>query len=161
MQLAGERTHLFVQQPLDERVDVLVLCVGGLALLKPLANAREAAIERGGFGAREHADAQQRLHPRTAAFDVFAPDPAVDGEAAVQLVEARRRGALEAAAPQAMPRLPRHLRQRRCTCDRRHTATSASAGFGCAAGSCAWRTPASARVGIEKRRMKPFASAWS
>ncbi len=102
VELPGHGADFFVQQPLDERVYVLVWRAHGCPVGEALGDAVEAVLELRLLGGRHNADPAERVHPRLARDDVLRPEAMMDGEAAVQRVERFARSQREAPAPHLM-----------------------------------------------------------
>jgi len=83
VQLAGNRTHLGVEQPLDEGVHVFVRRADGGSIGELVGNAIEAREQLRLFRGRHHTRAAQRVHPRFASEDVLWPEAMIDGKGAV------------------------------------------------------------------------------
>ena len=149
VQLPRRRADLFVQQPLDQRVDVFVRGAHGGAVGEPLGDAVEPLEQRGLLGGGEHAHAAQRVDPRLARRDVLGPQPVVHGQAAVQRLQRLARAEGEAPTPHLV------LRRLDPVLGRHQSAAAPSSALRAAS------SPAPIRIARPYSRMKPAASRWS
>jgi len=156
IQLPGDRSDLFVEQPLDQGVDILVRCVHRRALAQPPGDALESPMQRGDLVIGEHAGAAEPGGPGLGDPDVLRPHALIDRQAAVQPVEGVRRGVREPPAPHVVGRPGSRGRHGERAAVTRAGVAQAT---GRSAAACR-RTSAPMRTGRPKRRMKPPASAW-
>ena len=99
MQVAGQGADFLVQQPLDERVHVLVGGARGGAVSQPLGDAVQPLEQLRFFRRRQHPRTAQGVNPGLARRDVLRPEPVVHRETAVQGVERLAGAEGEAPAP--------------------------------------------------------------
>ena len=99
VELARRGADFFVEQALDERMDVLIGGAGRGAVGEPLGDAVEAVEQLGFLFSRQHADAAEGVNPRLAGGDVLRPEPVIHRETAVQGVERFGGPEREAATP--------------------------------------------------------------
>jgi len=99
VQLAGETTHLVVEQALHESVHVFVWGADRGAVGELIRYAIETAKQLRFFMGSDNSSPAERVHPRLARGDVLRPEAMIDGEAAIQRVERLARPESEASAP--------------------------------------------------------------
>src|SRR5687768_16042879 len=116
-------------------MNVLVGCIVRERLLQLLCYPAQTSVQRTRFIRVEHVGAHERLHPCSAAFNVFTPQTLIDGERTVQLRERWRWSGREPAAPQLVLTTLRHRCRARRYNRLRHRAPTASDGFS-ATGAC-------------------------
>ena len=110
MELPRHGTDLFIEQPLDQRVDILVGRTGRGAVRQTLGHAIQPVQELQLFRRRQYADPTQGVHPRLAGGHVLRPQAVIYGEAAIQRVERFARSQVEAAPPHLVGRGGRRWR---------------------------------------------------
>ncbi len=104
MQLARGGADFFVEQALDERMDVFIRGAGRGAVGEAFGDAVEAVEQLGFFFGRQHADTAEGVNPRLAGRDVLRPQPVIHRETAVQGVERFGGTERKAAAPHLIGR---------------------------------------------------------
>ncbi len=167
VQLGGDVADFGVEQAIDERMDVLVRRGRGFTRGQSRGHAVEPVLEALALLEREDAGVPERHGPGLGGADVERPEPDVDVDGAIELVEGGGRAGGEAAAPQAVRR-GRARRGRRRIVRHGHTsASTGSAGSATGAATPVGRDAASralsafTRSASPKRRMKPAASRCS
>ncbi len=89
MQLGRDVADLGVQQPIDERVHVLVGRLRRLARFDSRGDGIQAALDRLALFERQHAGAPERYRPRLREPDIVRPEAEIDADGAVDLLEQR------------------------------------------------------------------------
>jgi hypothetical protein len=88
-----------MQEPVDERMHILVGRDGSLARTKTFANDVEPALDGGALFQREHSRMPERDGPRFGESHVERPQPVIDSDRPIEGIELRGRTAREATAP--------------------------------------------------------------
>src|SRR5690606_3964903 len=105
VELPGDVADLFVQEPLDEGVDVLILRVLRRTRFDAGGHAAQPLVQGARLVRGQHARPEEPLDPRPAPLDVLAPETVIHRKAAVQLIQRRRGSYTETAAPEPVRRL--------------------------------------------------------
>ena len=102
MQARGKVSDFFVEQPVDQGVNIFVARQAARASGDAPTDAIQAGAHATRLGGREHARPNERCGPRLRQPDVMRPEAMVDVDGAIDCLERWVRAAREASAPELM-----------------------------------------------------------